>query len=235
MSRFLVTSVVCLVSCDFYEPTPPREPSLEYSVLVATQRMHERYAGALAMEDALARGDLDGARVYARVLDVLDEPAILAQWRPYLDDVRVAAHRVALAKSPDVAADATAAVGRACARCHEAMKAHVTFPATARPTIDRPRLATQMTAHHWAAVRMWEGLIGPSDDRWILGADGLTAMPSNILAQAVTSGRDDGDDIARIKLYATRALATPGQDARAELFGRILTTCAHCHAELRDR
>jgi cytochrome c553 len=61
-------------------------------------------------------------------------------------------------------------------------------------------------------------------------------MPANIIAQAMTRAPDDDiDDVARIKLYATRSLATRTQDARARLFGRILTTCAHCHSTLRDR
>jgi len=37
-----------------------------------------------------------------------------------------------------------------------------------------------------------------------------------------------------MRLYANRAMTAP-QDARAELFGTLLTTCTHCHAVLRDR
>jgi cytochrome c553 len=83
---------------------------------------------------------------------------------------------------------------------------------------------------------MWKGLIGPSDDRWLEGAQALTTVPLNLVAMSVTPTSDlDVDDGARVRLYARRALAPQPQDARAEVFGQLLATCAHCHATLRDR
>lgn len=93
-----------------------------------------------------------------------------------------------------------------------------------------------MAGHQWAAARMWEGLLGPSDDRWLEGARALTTVPLDTVAQSVTPTSDvDVDDVARVRLYATRALAPAAQAAHAELFGKLLATCAHCHALLRDR
>jgi cytochrome c553 len=83
---------------------------------------------------------------------------------------------------------------------------------------------------------MWQGLIGPSEERWLAGARALTTVRLTIVAQSATpASKLDLDDLARIRLYATRAATAMPSDARAELFGTLLTTCAHCHAALRDR
>jgi len=197
--------------------------------------MHARYDVAIDMEVAIAISDLDRAHRDARGIDALDEPDLLEQWRPLLDSVRAAADRVVVADSLDTAAERVALVGRACARCHEASSAKIRFRDLPAPQ-PNPKLIDDMRRHQWAGLEMWEGLIAPDDKLWRAGANDLTAMPPNILAQAMTrSPADDVDDVARIKLYATRALDTPTQDARATLFGHILATCAHCHATFRDR
>ncbi len=98
------------------------------------------------------------------------------------------------------------------------------------------KLAVQMPGHQWAAAQMWRGLIGPSDERWIAGARALATVRLTSVAQSVTPASElDVDDLARIRLYANRALTAKPQEARAELFGTLLTTCTHCHAVLRDR
>jgi len=215
-----------------YDSLPPYEiDSLAASVQAAQVRMHARFAAARRMEESIARSDLDGAHVEAHLLAELDEPDALPVWRPYIDNIRAAAHQVELATGLGSAATLAAGMGRSCARCHEAIKAHITFPAEPRPS-GVPR----MREHQWAAVQMWKGLIGPSDERWLEGAQALTTVPLNLVAMSVTPTSElDVDDVARVRLYARRALAAQSQDARAEVFGQLLATCAHCHATLRDR
>jgi len=215
-----------------YDSLPPYEiDSLAASVQAAQVRMHARFAAARRMEESIARSDLDGAHVEAHLLAELDEPDALPVWRPYIDNIRAAAHQVELATGLGSAARLAAEMGRSCARCHEAIKAHITFPAEPRPS-GVPR----MREHQWAAVQMWKGLIGPSDERWLEGAQALTTVPLNLVAMSVTPTSElDVDDVARVRLYARRALAAQSQDARAEVFGQLLATCAHCHATLRDR
>jgi len=43
------------------------------------------------------------------------------------------------------------------------------------------------------------------------------------------------DDVARVRLLARRALAATTIDARANLYGELLATCAGCHMTIRDR
>ncbi len=235
MIRSSSVILACLAACETYDTVPAAHaPSLASGILDAERQMHARYSAAMAMEQAIAHGDLETARAEARTLD-FEEPEILAQYQPFLQVVRADAHRVVVSAGLDSASVSAANVGRACARCHEATGAHVTFPVV-QPPRGNDTLASDMSGHQWAALQMWQGLIGPADELWQTGASGLTKMPANILAQLTTRAPDDDiDDVARIKLYANRAVDAHAQDARAELFGRILATCAHCHSALRDR
>ncbi|CAN5899043.1 hypothetical protein BH11MYX2_BH11MYX2_11100 [soil metagenome] len=205
------------------------------SVQAVQSRMHLRFAAAQQTEQAIAASDLERARTNAHVISELDEPEALAVWQPYIVDIRNAARQVESAGDVIAAAHTMGTLGMKCAQCHVAIKARVKFPEQPRPS-DDPKLAPQMLGHQWAAVQMWEGLIGPSNERWNAGAQALTAVPLNIVAQATTPAfAGDVDDVARIRLYARRAVKATSDDARAAVFGDLLATCAHCHAILRDR
>jgi hypothetical protein len=84
----------------------------------------------------------------------------------------------------------------------------------------------------------WLGFAGChiEDDTLVLNRPGLArSVAAAQRRMHVPASELDLDDLARIRLYANRALTAGAQDARAELLGTLLTTCAHCHAVLRDR
>jgi cytochrome c553 len=216
-------------------PPPPPPSGLAAEIEAAQHRMHLRFTAAVRIEQAIAHSDLPRAHAEAHELTELEEPAALATWQPYFAAIRDAARQVDAAGDVIAASRVTAQLGRQCARCHEAIAARVAFPVEPPPAGDA-KLVIQMLGHQWAAAQMWQGLLGPSDGRWQAGARALTTAPLNTVAQAVTPTSDvDVDDVARIRMYARRALTTGAQDERAELFGTMLATCAHCHAVLRDR
>lgn len=238
-AAFAAALVLSSCQIEAHDAVPTSQTSQNGSLVAAIQaahhRMHVRFGAALRIEQAIAHSDLERAHAEAHELAGLEEPDVLPAWHPYFDSIRDAARQVEAAGSVIGAARLTATLGRRCARCHEAITAHVRFPAEPPPASD-PKLVIQMLGHQWAAAQMWQGLIGPSDDRWLAGARALTTAPLNIVAQSVTATSDlDVDDIARVRLYANRALAAASQDAREEVFGTLLATCAHCHAVLRDR
>lgn len=210
-------------------------PGLARAAAAAQHRMHARFAAASRIQEAIAFSDLERARVEARRIATMDESEVSLTWQPYFESVRDAAHQVELSSSHLDAARLAATLGQRCANCHIAIAARVTFPVESRPA-DGPKLAVQMPGHQWAAAQMWHGLIGPSDERWIAGARALASVRLTSVAHSVTPTSElDLDDLARIRLYANRALTAKSEDARAELFGTLLTTCAHCHTVLRDR
>jgi hypothetical protein len=227
-----------LVGCD--HPDMPattmesQRDDLAARIQAADQRMHARYAAARQLEQAVARSDLESAHANARAIVALDEPDLLRIWQPYVIGVRSAARQIELAGDSSVAALRLGELGQRCAECHEATHAPIQMQDDPRP-VDDPH-ASRMLGHQWAALRMWEGLIAPSQARWNEGALALTTVPLNLVAEAVTpTHEDDVDDVAKIRSYARLAPAATTDARKAQLFGALLESCAHCHAVLRDR
>ncbi|HET9622021.1 MAG TPA: hypothetical protein VFP84_11685 [Kofleriaceae bacterium] len=229
-----------LFSCHAAVPEPSPAPRNDDAPLViamqaAQRRMHERYASTRAVIDGVVRSDLPAVRAAAEVVSTLDEPDALPRWQPYLAAVQAAARDIDQAGDLRAAANGTGRLATRCASCHVATHARLALgdpPASD----DGASLAHQMRGHHRAAQQLWQGLIGPADERWAAGAQALSAMPFDIVA--ARDGAEfvgDIDDSARIRMFGRRALAARTNDERAAVFGDLLVTCAHCHAALRDR
>ena len=220
---------------DTYSGRPPESQpagALATQIQALAQRMHARYASARRLEEAIARSDLERTRLEAHALSILDEPYVLPAWRPYFESVAEAARQVEAAGDVRAAAGQFALLGMRCARCHDAAGAKIVLAPPAGAGTGRPGMAE----HQQAAFARWEGLMAPSDAHWLAGAEALTSVPLTMVARAATPGfEDDVDDVARVRLYARRALDAQGHEARAEVYGSLLGSCAHCHAVLRDR
>jgi cytochrome c553 len=199
-------------------------------VQAIAQRMHQRYAGVHRLLDAIARSDLGRAKTEAYTIGFLDEPDVLPAWQPYFASVAEAARQIEAAGDVAAAGRLLATLGTRCASCHEAAGAKPELLPFSREQ------GSRMLGHEQAALAMWDGLMAPSDERWLAGADLLTTMPLTMVAQAATpSSPEDIDDVARIRSLANRAGKAGIRADRAEVFGAIVGTCAHCHAALRDR
>jgi hypothetical protein len=237
LARIVLCCLVATACHAAIEDPPPAAPppALATAIAAAQQRMHLRYTAARTLTEAIARSDLELADAHATSLAELDEPDALPAWRPYVLAVQRGARDVLAAANLPAAARAAASLGRRCASCHVAIRARVAFASEPRP--DEPgRLAQEMLRHQWAANQLWQGVIAPSDERWNAGAEALLTAPLGTVAQHGIAGfEDDLDDLARVRLFARRALAAGDADTRATLYGDLLATCAHCHAILRDR
>ena len=196
----------CVRTGETREVTTTSQTGALTSALLETQhRMHVRFAAAKQIELAIAWNALDHARSEANALALLDEPNILPAWQPYLDDIQASARDLRRATDVVTAATLVGSLGHRCAACHVALAAHVTFPVEPAPRVD-PQIGPTMADHQWAAMEMWEGLIGPSDERWIAGATALTTVPLNVVAQAVTpASMVDVDDVTHVRHDAERA------------------------------
>jgi hypothetical protein len=212
--------------------TPDAEPSSPSDAREATvqARMqgHERHGDA--MRDAVARGDLDDARVEARLLAELRIEGPTGElWKHMFDAMRAAAARSVSANDlKDVSRD-VALVARTCGDCH------ITF---GRPgiLIEPPGalssgLRASMQRHQWAAERLWDGLVVPSDDAWYAGALALSEAP--LSPEDLTPGKSPVprvSELARtVHNLGVKAASAQSVDARAGLYGDVLATCAECH------
>lgn len=215
------------------ESAPPELPARAIEV---RDRMHERFTATRRLELSIAFGQLDAAHAEAATIAAVDEPGILPAWRPYVEQIRATAREVEQTTNLTAAARTSALLGRRCAQCHEASSAKLTFAKEAPPPTG-PKLPNKMASHQWAASRLWEGLIGPSPERWEEGARAMAGAPLTIVAEGDNLPPDlaVSDDVGRIRLFATRALAARTGDERATLYGDLLSTCVGCHAKIRDR
>ena len=91
-----------------------------------------------------------------------------------------------------------------------------------------------MVRHLWAADRMWEGLVGPSEAAWTAGAEAMAeTQPAMAGAlRASVSGQGAGVFLEELGLLAQEAKDARGIDARADVYGRLLGTCDRCHSQL---
>ena len=247
MSWKSIVALSCVVACSSREesrlPAPPPANQVGSNVApmvpppadaatAVQEHMRRHFAVIGALQRAIARGQLDDARSNARWIVEHDEP-LAEGWKPFVDELKTAARAVERATDLPTAAALAARLGRACSRCHEAQNAIVTFPWEPTPEGDST-VALQLKRHQWAAARLWEGLVGPSDEMWSQGTSLLATTKLDSLAAARGVPRGDITALAtKVHELATKAGTVTDQDARASLYGELLSTCAGCHSLIR--
>ena len=205
----------------------PAQPELSVS-------MTEHFTHADALEQAVIDGDLDEVKVHASwLVDELPAATLPEAWQPSLARMQAAAGEAAKAENLASAASATAKVIETCGACHAAVGGGPKF-ATATPVPEGETSQARMQRHQWAAERMREGMIGPSDERWQLGASAVSVAPpepcpienAEILAKDVLDLRE------KIYEVGAKAAAVKTADERAQVYGEYLSTCARSSAVL---
>lgn len=235
-TRWLVVLVTSVAGCQSVgDALTDRETADR--VLEIRDQMHQRFGATTQIHGAITYGELTRAREAATTIATLDDPHLLPEWKPYVENVRAAATELSRSTNLIAASRQLAVLGWRCAQCHEAVPgASSAFPSTPLPPPD-PKLSATMVSHQWATARMWEGLVGPSDPRWSEGASALAGAPLTITAEGDVPGHQLGiaDDVSRIRLLATRAQKVHTAFERAQVYGDLLSTCARCHHVIRDR
>lgn len=196
--------------------------------------MTSHFDAVARIQQALIRGELDQARDDATYLIEHDEHASLDAWQSYVQAMRAAATQVKAAPDLASAARRTADLGLQCSLCHTARSAIVAFAWEPLPAADAT-VATRMRRHAWGAARLWEGLIGPSDDLWNLGAEVMTSTELEALVvERMDLDHEARDLIDQVQILARRAPAATTAEARAALHGELFVLCTACHQRVRD-
>ena len=191
-----------------------------------TPEMHRDLSKTVDIQTAIIQGNLDRAKEAAAWLadqhPVTPAPAGSPTHR---SDLGRSAQFIVRAEDLSTAAAETGRIGAACGNCHIATGGGPRFDLQTSPPGGDSQGAT-MVRHLWAADRMWEGLVGPSNEAWLAGARALSASLS--LASGTVRGPDEL--LREVGGLAAEAEETEGQPARAEVYGRIIATCSQCHA-----
>jgi cytochrome c553 len=189
--------------------------------------MRVHFDAATRIQMALVRGNLHDARSAAEDIWAAERvPDLGPEAIPYIREVQDRARDVRDAFIYGEAAQATGRLAAACGTCHARFDGGPRLDYAGGPP-EGSGLARHVVRHVWAADRMWEGLLGPSDDAWRLGADLLANDELGGDLLSATAARH----AARLNDLAAEALDTTGQDERGVQYGRILSTCGACHAE----
>lgn len=143
----------------------------------------------------------------------------------------------AIAKAPDLASAAAGVgrLGRACGSCHQAHAANVdAFFVQTRLPAAQPTLEAQMARHAWAARRLWEGVVTPSNSAWLAGAQIMVTSSIDLTRTTNAKPNERVVELSEeMRAFATRALDMSDHDARASLYGEMLVTCVQCHSIVR--
>lgn len=209
-------------------PEPAAAPAEDPAL---AEQMHERFAWVSAIQEVTIQGDVAEARSlaqeFAARLPSPTEPAPAA-WRPHVDALR--GELEGLGHADDLR-DAGASVSRLallCGRCHADVGARLELPEMPQPA-QGGSFQDAMHGHQWAVDRMWEGLIVPSDERWIRGTTMFVAIPG--CKSTTEAGDAEGQALCNhAQSLARRGMVTESREGRAAIYGRLLATCAGCHA-----
>jgi cytochrome c553 len=199
-----------------------REAVAEDALIVA---MEAHWDAAEALRDASARGQVDEAKKAAqRIVD--DEVTVPPQYRGSHDELRLAAGRVLTSSDAAGVARASAEVAGLCGSCHAQAGAQVDLlPRLPKPEGDAD---PAMMWHQLANVHLWAGVVSQDPERWKHGAEALGKARFDVDDGTARGGK--GAEF-EANLHALGAQAATADKAEwAALYGRILETCAECHA-----
>lgn len=128
------------------------------------------------------------------------------------------------------AAAKAASLAAVCGECHRALGVGPR-PEVLDPPDRVEGVVPHMMRHQWAAERMWEGLIAPSDKAWARGAEVLAESPMH--AEDLTENVELPEEIValrnRVHELAGSGKAVREPAHRAALYGEFLASCATCH------
>ncbi len=195
--------------------------------------MGEHFASSAKMRSALIAGDLEAFRAAAATLSDKELSENLSDaWKSNLDAMRAAAKRARDAKTIDAGAAALADVGAACAACHEKLGSPKL--AVGEPPAPGSGAKPHMARHHWATDRLWDGLVGPSQEAWTKGAEVFTDAP--LAPEAIAGQKSVPPEVVELAKRAhalgEKAHAAADTNARKKAFADVYATCVGCHGKL---
>ena len=224
MNRLLTAAALTALVALACQPSPggAQEPT--------KQAMWSHFLAAADIQAAVIRGDLDATKEAAAWMAEHDEPGLPDGSEAFLRELQRASARVVDAKTIEAAGAATGRIAAACGSCHREYYPGMEPTGYVEPPPgEEGNVATHMARHAWAADRLWEGLVLPSNPAWEEGADAFAGIP---LAT---------DDLVFDNPEGVRALANRTHELgrragletepslRARTYGELLSTCAACH------
>lgn len=228
-----VTSMLIAITT---QNLPAQDIGAESISDVATQ-MHQHLDRITTIKSMIVMGNLDGVRDPA--IWLADHEAVSGlpeNFEPYIGLMRQYAREVNNASGLRSAAISVSQMAKTCGNCHMVNEVKIEFGFDQMPP-EWSDTVSHMQRHQWAVDRLWDGLIGPSENAWNRGLNMLVDVPLH--PDDVMDEESAGADTAaldritrRIHDLAGLGTVTRTPTARSELYGEILGLCAECHTHL---
>lgn len=196
-----------------------------------TSHMQEHFQRVVRIQEAIVQADLDATRGPATwIAEHQRADDLPAQSVTLVSAMRARARDVAAAPDLAAAADATARMGRTCGACHAAFDGGPNVTVGDPPPVQEG-ITGRMRLHVWGADRLWEALIGPSEEAWGAGVGALQEA-AMVPADLSTAGEPSAmvSALAReVRALTGEAARTGDWDDRTEIYGQLLAACGRCH------
>mgnify|MGYP001820827823 CR=1 FL=1 len=195
--------------------------------------MHKNLSRTVDIQTGVIQGDLAKAQAAAEwLLSRQDQSTLPPDAAVFEEEILGYASSISTETELRAVAAQTGRIAAACGSCHQATNGGPSFVVgTKNPTGDSQE--AQMLRHLWAADRMWEGLVGPSDDAWMAGARAM-AETQPVLARAYRAsvGTEQSEGfLAEVNRLAQEALTASDLPEKAEVYGQMLDACNRCHTQ----
>lgn len=233
---WLAVTIVLILIAIMTGNLTAQEIGAEDETDVAAQ-MHDHLDRITTIKSMIIMGNLDGVREPA--IWLADHQAVSGlpeNFEPYLGLMRQYAREVNNAPDLNSAAISVSQMAKTCSNCHLVNEVVIEFGYDQVPS-EWSDTVSHMQRHQWAADRMWDGLIGPSENAWNRGLNMLVDVPlhpDDVMDEE--SADADTEVLERIarRVHELAALGTMAAtpDARSELYGEMLGLCAECHTRL---
>jgi hypothetical protein len=224
----LAALVLALASITRAQVRP--QPPERYNPLRAAY-MRGHFYQALLLHDAVARGNLEAARLEAtRLQEQSATMATPAGAQAFQGAVVRMARQAAAATTLPEAAQAAAAILGTCGECHRAMQVRAMPPLNTEIKVGG--LVGHMLLHQHGSDALVEGLVAPSDSAWTEGVRTFTAQK---LDPAHAPGKFRKELTAAettLAELAGQAAQAQGSRDREVAYGKVLATCGTCHRKV---
>lgn len=207
----------------------PEAPERHNPLRAAYMRAH--FYQAMLLHDAVARGNLETARLEATRLQQHSATLpVTAGAEAFQTALTRMAGQVATATSLSEAAQATAAILGTCGECHQAMHVRPMPPVNTDITVGG--LVGHMLLHQHGSDALLEGLVAPSDSAW---SEGVRTFTTQKLDPAAAHGKF-GKELASAEITLAEAASQAAHAQRIRdrevAYGRVLATCGACHSKV---
>jgi len=224
------------------EPVPQEARADETTAAVgpevtALTDMHGHFEDINAIQLALISGSLLSARAMAKKVRLGFAGPAPQGWEPFIERSVASAEMLEVTDDLEMAARLASAMAATCGDCHRSQDLVVIRHVAVAPPREEDRLSNFMTQHRWAADRMWEGIIGPSDEAWQAGALALqtTELSKQDIGERIVVTPEIEAMLQQIQSDAAAASKTEGSEDRQKLYGRFLSGCASCHRDMKNQ